>query len=698
MLNAALLGFIFLAASGDANPVPADELLGADFTLANVVPPLEPLGAPKQLPIAVEPFIEHVRESVPGAPVENVKSIRFDSKGRLAVLTGNEIAVREDNGQWSRASQPAEADPQRPQGVTITATAKRGADAWYGTPNALYHSDAANKAAVRHESYGTGGPLATQITALVFDSKGKLWVGTPLGISVTASAGVYTVWMHIRGKQGLPIEDVTAMAVDSHDNLWIGTSHGAILYKPVETGRKWFYRQGKRYLPDDKILAVACAPDDSPYFVTGAGVSHIKFVKTTLLEKAQTIEKRVNERHRRLGLVAECDLNDAENPTASIIGDNDNDGLWTAYHVAAMSLRYAATHDPAAKESAKQSMHADYMLQNASGTPGLVARSVVPVEEGKKKEEAWRAKATEAQIQAGFQWRPAPDGKYYWKSDTSSDEIDGHYLAFYAYWEHIAKDDPAEKELCVKQVRALTDYIVDHNYQLIDWNGKRTRWGFWNPETLNGDPNDCDENGLNALQMLSFLKVAHHITGDAKYKEHYRKLIVEHGYLSNVLLSKKAFPDTNNHSDDQLGFVAWYPILQLEKDPKVRAALHAGVRRHYMVVEPEKPSFYIFAYATIDPNHADIPAGVQNLREIPTDRRGWAVKNSIRDDVTFDTRVDRFSERQLLYVLPADERCIAKWNRNPYVPDEGGDGRHEDDGAAYLLPYWMARYHGFIKE
>ena len=244
----------------------------------------------------------------------------------------------------------------------------------------------------------------------------------------------------------------------------------------------------------------------------------------------------------------------------------------------------------------------------------------------------------------------------------------------------------------------MTNYPVDNNYQLIDWNGKRTRWGFWNPENLNLNPDDYIENGLNSLQILSFLKTAHTITGDAKFKEHYKKLIVEHNYLSNVLTSKREFPDENNHSDDQLGHVAWYPILQQEKDPKVRAALHSGIRRHYLIVEPEKPSFYTFVYASIDPRHANIDAGIDNLRDIPADRRIWGMKNSHRADITWNAMRDRFNKRQLSHVLPADERSFEKWNANPYIPDEDGDGMTEDDGAAYLLPYWMGRFHGLITE
>jgi hypothetical protein len=244
----------------------------------------------------------------------------------------------------------------------------------------------------------------------------------------------------------------------------------------------------------------------------------------------------------------------------------------------------------------------------------------------------------------------------------------------------------------------LTDHLVDHGYQLIDWHGKRTRFGFWDPHTLNENGIGTVDAGLNSLQMLSFLKVTHHITGDNKYQEHYRKLIVDHGYLNNILFTKKSFPDTNNHSDDQLGFVAWYPILQLETDSKIRRVLITSVRRHYEIVRPEHPSFYTFVTATVSPYQSDILGAIDNLRQIPTDRRVWTQANSQRADVEFSDLLNRSGKRVLTRVLPADERAFEKWNADPYVPDDGYNGRLEDDGAAYLLPYWMGRFHGFIAE
>ena len=632
--------------------------------LSNVLPPWEKLGVPKQLPITVGPFTEHVgaiEESFSTSSAERALGLDVGPDGRVRLI--NELA-------------------QLPTGGIATAHLDAGgAGEWFGTDHGLYFRTKPGAAVLRHEDYGVDGPLATRITALAQDSHGVLWVGTPLGLSLRDANGK---WHDIRGRQGLPVEDVTALAIDREDNVWIGTSKGAVLHRPASAGRRWFYRQGPRYLPGDRVRAIALAPEGTPaYFLTDCGVGRIDAVATTLEQKARTIERLVNERHRRFGLVADCTLDNARKPTKHIIGDNDNDGLWTAYHVTALALCYGATKDESAKASARASMHALYHLQSASGTPGLVARSILPRELGKSRDR---------------QWQPTPDGKFYWKSDTSSDEIDGHYLAFYAYYEHIAREDPAEKEQCIRQIRAVTDYIIDHNYQLIDWTGKRTRWGFWNPESLNDDPEHYLECGLNSLQILSFLKVAHHVTGDAKYNTHYQKLIREHGYLNNTQLSKKVFPDEDNHSDNQLGFVAWYPILQLERDPVIRAALLRGVRRHYEVIKAENSAFFTFVYATVDPDYANIMGAIENLRQMPTDRRLWRQENSHRADVTFRPWANRFGRPVLLKSLPVDESVFAKWNADPFVPDAGGDGRVEDDGAAYLLPYWMGRNHGLIAE
>ena len=76
----------------------------------------------------------------------------------------------------------------------------------------------------------------------------------------------------------------------------------------------------------------------------------------------------------------------------------------------------------------------------------------------------------------------------------------------------------------------------------------------------------------------------------------------------------------------------------------------------------------------------------------------WTVENSKRADLKMEGSVDRFGGAEASTLLPPDERPVMKWNSNPFRVDGGNQGASEDDGATFLLPYWMGRFHGFLTE
>ena len=174
-------------------------------------------------------------------------------------------------------------------------------------------------------------------------------------------------------------------------------------------------------------------------------------------------------------------------------------------------------------------------------------------------------------VDAKVWYHPKTDPNLWCKGDTSSDELDGHYFAWYVYHDLVADD--AEKKEIVAIVRRVTDHIITHNLTLIDHTGIRTRWGIWSPELINLDPFYYDLRPLNSLEILCFLKVAAHITGDAKYTKFYDYLIKDHHYLINSLMMRRGEYGrwaNINHSDDELLYLAYYPLLLLEKDPAHR--------------------------------------------------------------------------------------------------------------------------------
>ena len=92
----------------------------------------------------------------------------------------------------------------------------------------------------------------------------------------------------------------------------------------------------------------------------------------------------------------------------------------------------------------------------------------------------------------------------------------------------------------------------------------------------------------------------------------------------------------------------------------------------------------------------DCTDAMDALNRIPLSTISWTVKNSQRDDLVVEQQAGRFGEAQSQNAIPPNERPVMKWNGNPFRLDGGDDGRSEDDGAFFLLPYWVGRYYHLL--
>ena len=93
----------------------------------------------------------------------------------------------------------------------------------------------------------------------------------------------------------------------------------------------------------------------------------------------------------------------------------------------------------------------------------------------------------------------------------------------------------------------------------------------------------------------------------------------------------------------------------------------------------------------------DLDDMLWNLRTWPLELIEWPMSNNHRLDLVFVGEPDRFGHRNSISrVLPANERGQSRWNANPFDVSDTGTGTTEMDPGAYLLPYWLARYHGLI--
>jgi hypothetical protein len=483
-----------------------------------------------------------------------------------------------------------------------------------------------------------------------------------------------------------PVEGLKWFAEEKSGAVWLGSAEGAARFDQKAKHRwdRWQYFYGRRWLKDNEVKNIWVDEANAARKVwirTRTGVSLIEWRPMTLAQKAKYFEERIEQRHVRHGMVADGGLHTAGDLSTSFTHDNDNDGLWTAIYLGAQAYRFAVTHDPDARAKARRSVELLMRLESITGKPGFYARSFVSKDEPRPH---------------GGEWHETPDGKWLWKGDTSSDESVGHYFGYAAYFDLVA--DESEKPEIRRVVARLTDHLIDNGYNLVDLDGKPTRWGEWSEKFYQTEEGKY-ESALRSIELLSFLKTTYHITGDKKYEAAYQDR-VKRGYAAKTHLYRRWDGGGEiNFSDDELAYLSYAPLLKYEKDPKLLETYLDSLRFTWKEIRPDMNPLwnYISVASGAGPMTPEIRTESRlTLDRIPMDLIEWGVRNSHRRDVKFTRDQDRFRRRQLTEVLAPDERPVSKWNGNPYRPDGGGDGHGEDDGSFFLLPYWMGRHHGWV--
>lgn len=472
-------------------------------------------------------------------------------------------------------------------------------------------------------------------------------------------------------------------------NLWFGSLKGAMRLR--ENG-KWDYYSSERWLPSDTVAAITKGPGNSVLVLTTGGLSSIFVEEMTLHDKAIFFEKQVRERHIRHGFNATLSLARKGDPGSGSLEDSDNDGLWTGLYLASQAFRYSVTRSAEALLNVKESLEAMERLYTINPVPGFPARSF---------ERSGYA------VHDPDRWRPSEDNGWDWKTTTSSDEAIGHIFAFGVTAELI--DVPSLRKKSIELIDTLMSHIIKNNFYLIDWDGKPTRWGRWNPEYVNALHPSVGDRKLNSSNIIAMLQTAYHFTGKEKYRDAAFYLINEHGYLSNLIRPMReigqAPPDAGelslmlsdewNHSDDEMYYCGYWGLYRYAFNDTLKEKFRESIIDHWQAERPEKEGLWnIMTYIT-GKSDCDLEEALWYLREYPLDLITWTVKNSHRKDIEYLPA--NFRNQTITEVLAPGELPIARHNANRFILDGGNGGMSEmSAGDIWLLPYWMARYLGVI--
>lgn len=525
---------------------------------------------------------------------------------------------------------------------------------------------------------------STPLQAFDVDPKGRVYLGGPKGYRVYDLGNKQ--WQG-EWQEKLPCPDIHAIHW-SADKLWFGSSKGAFSWS-LKQGFEYY--QGERWLPGDEVKHISSGKDGSVWISTNKGLAHLQFQKMTLEEKARFFQTQVRERHMRNGFNASLVGMQKGQVNTGYLSDSDNDGLWTSMYLGAEIFRYAVTRAPDALENCRSSMDAMERLYALSGVPGFPARS-------------FERKGYRSQLADPERWRASAEQEWDAKGTTSSDEAIGHVFAFGAMAELV--DDPDLKKRAITLLDTLMSHILDHDWYLIDADGKPTLWGKWNPSYVNGFPTNIGDRKLNSSNIIAMLQTAYAFTKKEKYKSQAKELMQKHGYFENLMrpfkqigiaqddadAKAKLLSDAWNHSDDEMYFLGYWGLYRYAFHDSLKASYKKAILDHWAMERPEKEGAWnIFTALTGEPK-VDIDAAAWYLREHPLDLIDWNIENSHRKDLEW--LAPNFRTQRIKTVLSPKERPIQRHNANMFNLDsKGGNGLSEHSaGDIWLLPYWMGRY------
>ena len=514
-----------------------------------------------------------------------------------------------------------------------------------------------------------------------------------------------------------------------------GTTTGvAVLIDPLEydTGgaSNWRLLTGDRWLGFSDVLTISAY--NSSLIAVANNATMVAVISAppdeSLAGKATAILSTYPRHVLWNGLLSPVSLAAPGDILSPVPYSSDNGGLYAGYNVATQAFRYAATGDPEARNASLTAFAAIRQLVDVTGIPGVPGRSIAsPTDTVDPADTRWG-------------WNPSPVPEYngwWFKGNTSSDEIVGHMMAYPLFHDLVAATS-AEKSSALELATTIVSNIIDNDFKLVDANGEPTLFGFWDPETINDDDNHSLERGPYSVQILSTLLAAHRICAEyvdnptyvdlrAKFAEAFDFLAFENGYAHNMVNQLVASADEINYSDIELSFLPYYTMShacrpaasstpdyrEAEEETRAMCAVLApwareSIERTYGTVAHQHSALWDLIYGaftsrSLGPGyHFERPrnqdwkeSGVATLMDYPEDLVRWSVDNTNRADLFSDTNLLPWKNQSITRIRRSESGAL-EWCNNPFLFSDGAEGLSEENPAFFLITYWLGRFHGFI--
>lgn len=545
--------------------------------------------------------------------------------------------------------------------------------------------------------------------------------------------------------------EYTCSAEGDNSVMWYGGKTGITRYDPngESIEDKIMYFSAHRHLPHHAVDAML-ADGMNLWALCKDKVAHIEMIMLTAEEKAEILLDETNNYVMRRGMVSQRNLREYRNYDSRYAhAACDNDGLFTSGYAIGEMFRYATLKEKLGKDhprvqdarkNATKACEACLLLMYIHGRPeGFIARSYhvtgepVPDDGIFYKREGKTAHCiftTEAKsrgrvgeevpcdypiperLAALYRDLGYTDDDIYYKADTSSDEVTGHFLQMKIAHDFLAPNDPELDKIIKDACKRTTKHIIDHGFEFCESSGKPTTWAKWSKRYFDNDPIGYVDAPLNSSEMLVYLKITMYITGEKGiWQETYDKLVSE-GYADlgakhydrfyQGAMREKVNPEEDlMYGDNMLALMTYWMLCTLETDEELLTKYRAAFKSWSGLILREHTPGYDFMYKLGVPDaEIDIEKDAKWFTHFEANRLASSI-NSERHDVAvkIGRNYDEKREFEISALLMPNERFISKYDRNPYYLSENNNkGTCIESCYIYTYAYWIGRYYGFIDE
>jgi len=382
---------------------------------------------------------------------------------------------------------------------------------------------------------------------------------------------------------------------------------------------------------------------------------------------ATWLDDRLVERHMPWGIVIDpvyAEPDSEEIVSYTRCGDS---AIWTGHYLAAQAYRWNVTRDERARENIMAALNGIRKLLDVTGAE-VLARCVVPVDS------PYAADLTSEESRHGIHVGLVDGIPHFWVGNTSRDQYLGVFFGLTAAWQMV--DDQLVHDWVSMLATRILNSLLASNWNIYMPGGETSTTFLHRPD-----------------QQLALLKLGRRCN-PARFQSAYQ--VRANTFATSVMapIAVEIRDPHNSYFKFNLSHIAFYNLLTSGDNWWIRTQYHAAFRLLRNATWQHDNAFFDIIETAIQGNDQGRDARIRRLMDEYLDRP--------RRDVWTDLRPIYPScegdDNRGCEIVPVAQRVPTDflWQRSPFQLWGGLYGTIESAAIDYILPYWMARFHGVI--